>query len=144
MLRNLKMRKGVPFKPMRLWRKNTGPVLSSLISTATMSSTGRRTMSPALAIRRSTARFSIGLSAAMAPDNAAQGVGHAVDVVRSQGGEERQRHDALPLRTRLGQPLRAGAERFAVVAVLVQRDEMDAGADPSRGELLDHLVAPDA
>ena len=43
-----------------------------------------------------------------------------------------------------GQILGAGAEDIAVVAVLVQRDEVHAGADPGRGQLLDDLVAPDA
>src|SRR5262245_48631398 len=100
--------------------------------------------SPRVAMTMSTARFSIGVSPAVAADDVAERIGDAVHVVRRHAGEQWQRDDALPLGGGTGKVFGAGAEHVAVVAVFVQRDEMDAGPDPSRGELLNDFVAADA
>src|SRR5215470_19610103 len=116
MLRNLKMRNGLPFSPIRFWRKKIGPELSTLIITATTTRTGSRTINPMLAIRRSTARFSIETSPPVPPHDAAQRIGHAVDVVCSQPGKEWERDDALPFGARLRQVAGAYVVQRAVIA----------------------------
>src|SRR5262245_48303144 len=144
MLRNLKMRKERPFNPTRTWRKKTGPWLSILISAATTRRNGSRMTRPTVAMTRSTALFSIEVSTAVGADDGAQSLADAIHVVLGQAGEQGERDDALPFRRGARQILGAGAEHVAVVAVLVQRDEVDAGADAGRGEPMNDLVAADA
>src|SRR5262252_6314312 len=97
MLRNLKIRNGLLPIPMRAWRKKIGPELSILIRIATTTRIGNRIINPRIAMTRSTVRFSIGGSTAVAAGDGADGLGDAVHVVRRHPGIQRQRDDALPL-----------------------------------------------
>src|SRR5215472_16249887 len=103
MLRNLKIMNGSPPTPMRAWRKNTGPELSILIRIATTTRIGSRITSPSVAMIRSTARFSIGVSTAVAAGDGAQRIGDAIHVPGRHPRIQRQRDDALPLGGGLGQ-----------------------------------------
>ena len=58
MVRNLNISNGTPSRPMRRWRKSTGPGESSLIAIAIAASTGDSTTNSSPAPTRSKVRFS--------------------------------------------------------------------------------------
>src|SRR6266511_5645292 len=77
-------------------------------------------------------------------DNGENGLDHALDLLVGHRRVHGQRDGAKIGVVRDGEALRTIAERLAIVRVLVQRDEVDGGADPASMEVLDEAVAVDA
>ena len=137
MLRNLKMRNGLPFEADARLAEEDRPGLSILISSATSSRNGSRTSNPTVATSRSTPRFSI----AQTQRRWRRRISRRVSATRStslafmpgnSGSEMMRCHSRVGDRA---SPRGATSEDVAVVAVLVQRNEVHAGADARRGQL---------
>ena len=90
-VRNLKTRNVRPPAPIRTWRKNTGPLESSLIITAKATNTGNRSTIPVAAATRSNDR----LRNRDEPDRCGRGrptSGHPLDRVELRVGSEHFEH----------------------------------------------------
>ena len=88
MVRNLSTVNGLPPRPIRCWRKSTGPGESSLIAIAIASSTGSASSRPEAAPATSSSRFSsreeLESTSGLRPR-----IGQALDVVDRHRGAER-------------------------------------------------------